>query len=149
MHSCWGSANGQGNRKAPAHCGRVPPPPRRVRRAPALRWLASLTTALSGNPAPGSRVFRKADPAAPGPATFPASPCWAEASQRDVPLTLPPALGLSSHPLRGHPFPPVTFRLSHRAHFFPLNFHSAIRLAGPEHPENPQHLDSEKMLRRS
>ena len=34
--------------------------------------------------------------------------------------------------------PHPIFKFSHRTHFFPLNLHSANRLACPEHPENPE-----------
>lgn len=67
----WMATDCPGERmKAPAH-GRCVLPPRRVWPSPALCWPSSLATALSGNPASGSRVFRKADLGAPAPPPSP------------------------------------------------------------------------------
>ena len=137
--------------KAPAH-RRCVLPPRRVRPSQALCWPSPLATALSGNPASGSRVFRKADLGAPGPRSpFQSPPYWSEASQRYVLLTTPllSISGLFFHPLQSPSFFPITFKPSHRTHFFPLNLHSANWLACPEHPENSENLNEVKMLRRS
>ena len=97
------------------------------------------------------RVLRKIDLRAPDLVTFPVSPYWAEASQRDGPQTFPllSVFGLFSYPLQSPSFFHIILKLSHRTHFFPLNLHSSNRLACPEHPEKPENWNLEKMLRRS
>lgn len=102
-----------------------------------------LATALSGDPASGSRVFRKADLGAPAHPPHLSSLPLQTWGQRYVLLTLPllSVFGLFSYPLQSPSFFPITFKPSHRTHFFPLNLHSANWLACPEHPENPENLN--------
>ena len=102
---------------------------------PNCRWILYR---LSHHGSPG--YWGKQTLGAPGPVTFPASPYWAEASQRDGPQTFPllSIFGLFSYPLQSLSFFHIILKLSHRTHFFPLNLHSANHLACPGHPEKPE-----------
>ena len=86
----------------------LPGPPPRDLPNPGIepRSPTSQVDSLPSEPPGKPRVLRKTELGAPGLVTFPVSPYWAEASQRDGPLTFPllSVFGLSSCPLQSPSF---------------------------------------------